>query len=289
MSVDAKKVHRDNNIDGIYTIDHVSSGKRARLARIFRRGKALVVAIDHGLKAGPLKGIENPRKVAELAAAGEVDAIMATPPVIEYISDILSNLYAIARVDGGATSIGSDITNDSILFTVEEAISVGADAVVAFGYVGVEKECEQIKKLSRVASECRRLGVPLIAEMLPADLVKHHFSGEGRGLNPESIALATRVGWEVGADAVKTYYTGDPETFKRVVDSCPIPILVLGGPPVVDFATFLEQIENALKAGAQGVIVGRNIWQHPTPKQALRALSKVVHEGYPAKEAAGKA
>ncbi|MEM3137610.1 MAG: hypothetical protein QW760_03760 [Thermofilaceae archaeon] len=267
----------------------MNSGKRVRLARIFRRGRALILAIDHGLKVGPLRGIENPRKVAELAVAEEVDAIMASPPIIEYISDFLSDLYAIARVDGGATSIGPNITNDITLFTIEEAINVGADAVVAFGYMGIEKESVQIKKLSQVASECKRLGIPLIAEMLPVDLVKHHFSGGDRNLNPESIALAARVGWEVGADAVKTYYTGDPETFKRVVNSCPIPILVLGGPPVEDFVAFLEQIESALKTGAQGVIVGRNIWQHPTPRQALKALSKVVHEGCIAKEAVGKA
>lgn len=267
----------------------MSSGKKVRLSRIFRRGRALIVAIDHGLKAGPLKGIENPRKVVEVAAEERADAVMATPPIIEHVSDLLSGLYAIARVDGGATSIGPSITDDTVLFTVEEAVRAGADAVVAFGYVGVENEREQIRKLSRVAGECRRLGVPLVAEMLPVDLVKHHFSGGSRSLNPESVALAARVGWEVGADAVKTYYTGDPESFKRVVDSCPIPILVLGGPPVADFTAFLKQVEDALKAGARGVIVGRNVWQHPTPRQALKALSRVVHEGCPAQEAVGEA
>lgn len=266
----------------------MSAGKKIRIARLSKRGKVLVVAIDHGVKAGPLKGIENPKKVVELAAAGGADAVMATPPVIEYLSNALAGLYVIARVDGGATTLGPNITNDEVLFSVEEAVSVGADAVVAFGYVGVQRENEHLRRLARIASECRRLGVPLIAEMLPAESLGYHFSGGERRITVEAIALAARVGWELGADAIKTYYTGDRESFKKVVEGCLIPVYVLGGPPVRDFQGFLKLIEDALSAGAQGAIVGRNVWQHPEPLKALKALSAVVHEGLSAEEAAEK-
>lgn len=254
-----------------------------------RRGRALIVAIDHGLKAGPLRGIEDPRAIVKAAREGGADAILATPPIIEYVSGELGSLYAVARVDGGSTSLGPDPTQDTILYSVAEAVRAGADAVVAFGYVGTPHEREQLAKLAAVASECRELGVPLIAEMLPAEVVAHHYGGGERALKPESIALAARVGWELGADAIKTYYTGDPVSFRRVVEGCPIPIYVLGGPATQNFPAFLKQVEEAVSAGAHGAVVGRNVWQHPNPLKAVKALAAVVHEGVSAEEAARRA
>jgi len=261
------------------------SGKVIRLWRLQKRGRALIVAIDHGLKAGPLKGLEDPRTIVKAARDGGADAILATPPVIEFVSGELGSLYAVARVDGGSTSLGPDPTQDTILYTVAEAVRAGADAVVAFGYVGTPHEREQLAKLAAVASECRELGVPLIAEMLPAEVVAHHFGGGERVLKPKSVALATRVGWELGADAIKTYYTGDPESFRNVVEGCPVPIYVLGGPTARGFFSFLKQVEEAIQAGARGAVIGRNVWQHPDPFKAVKALSAVVHEGLSAEDA----
>jgi len=267
----------------------VCSGKRVRLSRLSRRGRALIVALDHGLKAGPLRGIEDPRRVVEAAARGGADAVLATPPVIESVADLLRDLCAVARVDGGSTSLGPNPIDDRLLYTVEEAVRAGADAVVAFGYVGVEGESRHLAKLARVAHECRRLGVPLIAEMLPAEVVRHHFAGGERTLSAESVALAARVGWELGADAIKTYYTGDPGSFRRVVEGCPAPIYVLGGPRVEDLLSFLRQVEVAVSSGAAGAVVGRNVWQHPSPERVVKALSLIVHESAPAEEAARRA
>jgi len=264
----------------------VRVGKLIRLGRIMRRGRALIIAIDHGLKAGPLRGIEDPRAVVRAAREAGADAIMATPPVIEHVHSELGDLRVVARVDGGSTTLGPDVTRDLPVFSVEEAVAVGADAVVAFGYVGVPGEAEQLSKLSRIARDCRRLGMPLIAEMIPGEAVAHHFGRGERRLSAESIALAARVGWELGADAIKTYYTGSPSTFRRVVEACPIPILVLGGPRAPDFISFLKQLEEALEAGARGAVVGRNAWQHPRPQAAIRALAALVHEDRSAEEAA---
>lgn len=267
----------------------MEAGKKVRLGRLLRRGRLLAIAIDHGLKAGPLPGLENPLRVVRAAREGGADAILATPPVIEYVCDELGDLLAIARVDGGSTVVGSDATRDSIVYTVREAVRAGADAAVAFGYVGIPNESEQLAKLARVASECRELGVPLIAEMLTAEIVGYHLRGGGRTLKPESIALAARVGWELGADAIKTYYTGSVESFAQVVSSCPIPIFVLGGPADPDFPSFLRCVEEAVKAGARGAVIGRNAWQHPEPVKAIRALAAVVHEGLSAAEALRRA
>jgi len=265
------------------------SGKAIRLGRLHRRGRALIIAIDHGLKAGPLRGIEDPRRAVRAAREGGADAILATLPVVEYVSAELGDLLVAVRVDGGSTALGPDPTRDTVICSVEEAVRAGADAVVAFGYVGTPNEPEQLAKLAAVAQECRALGVPLIAEMLPAEVVAYHHGGGERALKPESVALAARVAWELGADAVKTYYTGDPESFRKVVEGCPIPIYVLGGPAAGDFLAFLKQVEDAVRAGARGAVVGRNAWQHPDPLKAVKALSAVVHEGATAEEAARKA
>jgi fructose-bisphosphate aldolase/2-amino-3,7-dideoxy-D-threo-hept-6-ulosonate synthase len=264
-------------------------GKAIRLGRLHRRGRALIVAIDHGLFAGPLRGIEDPRIIVKVAREGGADAIMATPPVVEYVSTELGDLLVVARVDGGSTVLGPDPTRNMVVYSVREAVWAGADAVVAFGYVGASNEPEQLAKLATVARECRELGVPLIAEMLPAEMVAYHHRGGEGAVKPESIALAARVAWELGADAIKTYYTGDPESFRKVVGGCPIPIYVLGGPAVSDFLAFLKQVEGAMSAGARGAVVGRNVWQHPDPLRAVEALSAVVHKEISAEEAARRA
>lgn len=263
----------------------MSCGKAVRLARLMRRGAALIVALDHGLKAGPLRGVEDPRAVVRAAREGGADAILATPPVVEYASEELGDLYVVARVDGGSTSLGPDPTCDSIVYTVEEAVSAGADAIVAFGYVGTPSEHAQLSKLAAIAGDCRRLGVPLIAEMIPAEAVGYHFGGGERRVSSEHVALAARVGWELGADAIKTYYTGDPDSFAKVVRGCPVPVFVLGGPASSDFRAFLKSIEEAVRVGARGAVVGRNVWQHPQPLKAVRALSLVLHERLSAEEA----
>jgi len=263
----------------------MNSGKRIRLSRVFRRGRALIIAIDHGLKFGPLPGLEDPLKVVRAAREGGADAILATPPVIERVCGGLGDLLVAARVDGGSTAAGPDPTRDTIVYSVREAVMVGADAVVAFGYVGTPSESEQLATLGSLALECRELGIPLIAEMLPAEVIGRHVAGSGGVLKPESVALAARVGWELGADAIKTYYTGDPVSFERVVKGCPIPILVLGGPATHDFRSFLRQIEEAVRAGAMGAVIGRNAWQHPEPAKAIRALAAVVHGELSADEA----
>lgn len=260
-------------------------GKRIRLRRIFRNGKALIIAVDHGIRFGPIKGIEDPRVAVRHAREGGADAIMATPPVVEHVYEELGDMSIIARIDGGATTLGPDITLDEQVFRVEEAVEVGADAVVAFGYIGVKNECQQVRKLSAIAGECRRLGVPLFAEMIPREIVEHHYGRESGEISPENVALAVRVGWEVGADAIKTYYTGSPASFRKVVEASPLPVLILGGPKAEGPVNVLKMVEEAVSAGAMGAIMGRNVWQHKNPRGMVEALSAIIHEGLKAEEA----
>lgn len=256
-------------------------GKILRLRRIFRRdtGRSFIVAIDHGVRFGAIKGIEDPRTPVKAARDGGADAIMATPAIARIVYDNLGDMALIARIDGAATIIGPDITDDDIISPVEDAIAVGADAVVAFGYVGVEKEKSSLRKLSIISSRCLRYGIPLMAEMIPPELSSKHYAkkkGEWE-VDVDRLKLAVRVGAELGADMIKTYYTGDPDSFKEVVKASPIPILVLGGPPTDSVEAFLSMIEESIEAGAKGAVIGRNVWQHSNPAIMVKALSGIVH------------
>jgi fructose-bisphosphate aldolase/2-amino-3,7-dideoxy-D-threo-hept-6-ulosonate synthase len=264
-------------------------GKKIRLNRIFNRrdGKALIIAIDHGIRFGALRGLENPLETTRLVVEGGADGLMATPAIAKLVYTALDSAALIARVDGGATIIGPDITNDHLIASVGDAVRLGVDGVVAFGYVGVEREAQQVRKLGFLAKQCERWGMPLIAEMLTSEIVSHHFERKAKQEYPtvENIKLACRVGAEVGADAIKTYYTGEVDAFREVVNGCPVPILILGGPAADTVEDLLRMVKDAMEAGAKGVVMGRNVWQHKNPTAMTRGLANVIHENFSVEEA----
>jgi len=100
------------------------------------------------------------------------------------------------------------------------------------------------------------------------------------------VKHAARIGAELGADIIKTNYTGSPETFKEVVDGCPVPVIIAGGPKVNSEQDLLEMIEGSLEAGGKGVAIGRNVFQANNPTDLVRKIAKIVHEGMSAEELA---
>jgi fructose-bisphosphate aldolase/2-amino-3,7-dideoxy-D-threo-hept-6-ulosonate synthase len=264
-------------------------GKKLRLNRIFngKSGRTLIVAIDHGVKFGVLKGLENPLETTKLVIEGGADGVIATPAIAKLIDRELSDAALIIRVDGGATIAGPDITNDNLIASVTDALILGADGVIAFGYVGVEREAQQLRKLGFLAKQCERWGIPLIAEMLTSEIVSHHFKGDTKREYPtvENLKLACRVGAEMGADLIKTCYSGEIDTFKEVVNGCPVTILVLGGPATDTIEGTLRMARDAMEAGAKGIVMGRNIWQRENPGAITRSLAKIIHENASVEEA----
>jgi fructose-bisphosphate aldolase/2-amino-3,7-dideoxy-D-threo-hept-6-ulosonate synthase len=122
-------------------------------------------------------------------------------------------------------------------------------------------------------------GMPLLAMMYP----------RGKKISSEHdvnvVKLAARAGAELGADIVKTNYTGDPDSFKEVVKGCPVPVVIAGGPKMDTDRDVLEMVEGAIEAGGAGTSIGRNIFQHKNPSKMVRAISKIVHENSDADEA----
>jgi DhnA family fructose-bisphosphate aldolase class Ia len=142
----------------------------------------------------------------------------------------------------------------------EDALRHGADAVLTYMVVGTgdaDFESKEVGRTAEVARECERIGIPLIVESLARG---QSVSNPG---DPKWLNLHTRMAAELGADAVKTDYSGDPESMRSVVEGCPIPILVLGGSRQASDADALEVVRGTVASGAAGVFFGRNVFQAP--------------------------
>ncbi len=261
----------------------MSLGKVLRLRRLLRKGRALVVPLDHGLVAGPLKGIEDPIGLIKLIAQSDADAVLLTPGVLEQVAGELGQLAVVLRIDGCTSVQGSGPMRQ--FASVAHAAALGADAVIVNATVGGGQEAAELRKLGRVAEEARRWGMPVIAEMLSARMLANHLDFTGRGgaaLPPDvagDISLAARIGAEMGADIIKTRYPGEEASFREIVAATGRPVMIAGGPMRDSSLRSLYQlVDQSLSAGAEGVIFGRNVWQHARPDAVLAGLAAMVHD-----------
>ena len=259
-------------------------GKTLRMRRLLRRGRAVVVAVDHGNAAGVVRGLEDPVAVVKMAAQTGADGILISPGLLEQCLDVVGDLAVILRIDGCATTLRGGPMQQ--FCTVEHAAALGVDGVVINATVGAEHERGELEKVGRVSAEGRRWGMPVVAEMLSQRMMDNHmdFSGNGDGGLPDDIAsdvaMASRIGAEFGADAIKTRYPGDPDRFRKIVAATGRPILVAGGPRRDSgLESSLRLVGEVLEAGSSGIVFGRIIWQHPDPTGILRALCAMVHDG----------
>jgi len=259
-------------------------GKRIRLGRIFKGdGKAFVITMDHGVDLGPVRGLEDIKGTVRKILGKELrpDAILMNPSMIRLChEEIVGRLGVIARLDGTATIMGPDITDYRLFSSVEDALMAGADAVASMAFIGVDRESQNSEKVGEVSQQCERWGVPHIVEALPPEILDYHFKPKAKREWPslDHVKFVNRVAAELGADIVKSYYTGDPDTFKEVVKCCPVPIIVLSGPEAGDPRGLIRIVRDVIDAGAKGVIMGRNVWGYRDPVAMTKAILKIVHE-----------
>lgn len=260
-------------------------GKKVRWYHIVNKstGKTIIVAIDHGLFAGPMKGLENLEKTLEYIIEGGADAILITPGMYQRYIDIIaqSDLGIILRIDESGTIYAPNRAEKEqyIICSVSQAVKLGADGVIVMGFIGSKSESKSLSIVAKVAEEAREYGLVFLAEMYPTE------PGVKNPRDPNVIKVATRYAAEVGADLVKTHYTGDPQSFREVTESSPIPIVILGGPKRESVKMVLKDVKEAIESGAIGVAFGRNVWQYKQPVKIIRALSKIIHEEAPLEEA----
>ncbi|MBA7688103.1 3-hydroxy-5-phosphonooxypentane-2,4-dione thiolase [subsurface metagenome] len=258
----------------------MSPGKQIRMNSIFRKstGNSVTVVFNHGGIAGPIKGIENPARVVRSCVQGGSDAILAPRGFVKAaIAELDRSISLILRLSGGFTVLGGKF-EEQIISSPEAALMYGADgaaATVKFGHV---REAEFTRQASLLADSCERWAMPLMIEALV----------NGKNLNstdPRCVKLAARAAQEIGADIVKTCYTGSPESFREVVEGCPAPILVLGGEKRDSLEAVFKDVYYAMQAGARGIAIGRNIWQHENVRAVVEAMVGLVHEGWSVNQA----
>ena len=252
-------------------------GRDIRLARILNEGKMLCIPMDHGISIGPIKGLEDIHSVIYECSSAGLTCVLVNKGIIKSMPRP-PNIGLIAHFSA-STSIGPAPNRKMLIGSVEEAIRLGADAVSLHINIGSKEEPEMLQKLGIISDKCDEWSVPLVAMMYPrGENIKNPH-------DPEVVAHAARVGAEAGADVVKAVYTGDPASFRRVVQGCPVPIVIAGGPKANTDREILEMCEGAMMAGAKGVTFGRNIFQHKNPPTIVRALYKIIIEKRNVREA----
>lgn len=247
-------------------------GKRLRLRRLLHRdGRGVVVPMDHGISEGPMPGLERPAETAARVVAGRADSVIVHKGLVRDVAAELGDVGFWLHVSA-STGLNPDPNDKRIVATVEEAVRLGADGLSIHVNVGAPEESRMVEDMGRLATECDRYGMPLLAMMYP----RGH---EVR--NPHDLELVKRVarlGYELGADVLKVPYTGSPESFREVVRGVGVPVLVSGGPKAKTDRDFLAMVAGSLEAGGAGVSVGRNLWQHADPTGMTRAVARLIHD-----------
>jgi DhnA family fructose-bisphosphate aldolase class Ia len=245
--------------------------KAIRLNHIMARdGRTVIIACDHAGFMGPVKGLEQPGKLVDILVESGVDAILTTRGIAQRFGRQLGRLGLILRADGGSSSASPVTGTLSRLFSLEKACQLGADAVICMGMIGFPEEPSSLQNLAAFTAESDCWGIPVIAEML----VKPK---EGPRATCDDLAFAMRIGVELGADLIKVSYSPPVESYSKALQSCYRPVVVLGGEKVNNDREMLQNISDALEAGASGVAIGRNVWQHANPAGVCRALVELVH------------
>lgn len=241
-----------------------------RLNRIFQPdGRTLIVACDHGMISGPDKGIENMGQTLNQVIAGGVDAVMASYGTATRFAAILARVGLVLRIDGAGTRLSPTPGPGAQFYTVEDALRLGADALCVSAFPASPLEETTLEMLARVIRQAHAWGIPVMAEMVPGG-----FDSPPEFRTVESVSLAARVAAELGADWVKVPYV---EGFRQVVESCYVPVVVLGGPSKAGPVLTLEMVKAAMEAGAVGGTIGRNIWQAENPTRMAAALTSIIH------------
>lgn len=243
-------------------------GIRNRIGRILRTdtGRTVMLAVDHGYFMGPTTSLESPRRtIAPLIPFA--DSLMLTRGVLRTSVPPDSTVAIVLRISGGVSILADDLSNEGISTSIGDAVRLNAAAVALSIFVGSPHEHQTLMNLGAVVDEGERWGMPVLA-----------VTAVGKELEKRDaryLALACRIAAELGAHMVKTYYCDE---FEKVVDSCPVPVVVAGGPKLPSERDVFALAYGAVSRGAVGVDMGRNIWQHDFPVPMIKAIRSIVHE-----------
>jgi len=250
-------------------------GKKNRLSRIIQpeTGHTVMLAVDHGYFLGPTHKLENIGATVEPLLA-YADALMLTRGGLRTSIEPEVSVPIVLRVSGGSSIIGKDLSREGITTCMEDAVRLNAAAVALSIFVGSEYEHQTLMNLAHLVDEAEKFGIPVLA-----------VTAVGKELGKRDtrfLSLSCRIASELGAAFVKTYYCDE---FEKIVENCPVPVVIAGGPKLETELDAFSLAYNAVQKGAAGVDMGRNIWQAPHPVAMIKAVRAVVHENAQPEEA----
>lgn len=244
----------------------MSWGLKNRLARIIRPddGRTVMLAVDHGYFQGPTTGlVDAAGAIAPLI--DHADTLMLTRGVLRTCVDEKTATPIVLRVSGGNSVLEDDLSNETLITSVEECIRLNAAGMAMSVFIGSEHQHQTIANLGKLVDEAERYGIPVLAvTAVGKEMVR----------DARYLGLATRIAAEMGAHIVKTYLC---DGFERVVAGCPVPLVVAGGKKLAE-RDALQLTYDSVAAGAAGVDMGRNIFQSDSPVGMIKAVRAVVHE-----------
>jgi putative autoinducer-2 (AI-2) aldolase len=243
-------------------------GMQNRLSKIIKpeSGRTVMLAVDHGYFLGPTNRLEQPEKTIK-PLIPYADSLMLTRGVLRNCVEAHADVPIVLRVSGGNSIIGKDLSNEEVTTSMQEAIRLNVSAVALSIYVGTAYEHQTLMSLSKLVNQGEESGIPVLA-----------VTAVGKELEKRDarfLSLCCRIAAELGAHFVKTYYCED---FEKVVESCPIPVVIAGGPKLDNERDALQLAYNAVQRGAVGVDMGRNIWQSDYSTAMIQAVRKIVHD-----------
>src|SRR5512140_2872639 len=261
-------------------------GKQVRLQKLWKHKRAVLIPFDHANYSGPVPGIEDTLRLTERIASTAADGILITPGVLKHVAPVVGDLRILLRIDGGFTKYATEQRDFEEICSIEEAVRLGADAAIIFTFLNTAAEAVSVRRLGKTATEADQWGVPLVAEILPRSLLNNHFGTqmfaqpEGHPVDlHDETRTCVRIGAEVGADVIKTRFTGHIDQFREIVRAAGARVIVAGGPILGEGdEALLRLAADCVKADAAGIIFGRNVWQHPKMEKLVAALCAVVHE-----------
>ena len=249
-------------------------GMANRFSKIIRpkNGRCVMLAVDHGYFLGPTEKLEVPQKVIE-PLLPHVDSIMLTRGVLRTSLPPISDVPIVLRVSGATSIIGDDLSNETITTSFEDAVRLNVSCLALSIFVGSKYEHQTLANLASLVDNGERYGIPILAvTAVGKEMVR----------DARYLGLACRIAGELGAHVVKTYYC---ENFEKVIEGCPVPVIIAGGKKLAKDKDVLELTFNAINEGASGVDMGRNIWQSDYPVAMIKAVRAIVHNGFTIQEA----
>lgn len=251
---------------------------KRRMYNIFKKdGKAFILAMDHSAQM-PCPDLKDPEHIIKEAVAGGADGFLTTYGIIKNFQKAFGNAGLIMRADGGSANLPFPKSPMQCLYTPEDAVRVGADAMLCMGYPGSASNEQTLVYLAKLCADAEKYGLPIGAEMLPYGFERPK-DKDGNPIDTRTVDLMTfacRQGADLGADFIKSEFVGGEE-FKKVTENCYAPILVLGGSKAKSEEEIFTNIRAAVDAGSKGIIMGRNIVRHENIAKICCAINAIVH------------